>query len=73
MQNQLSGQMPNQIGGSINGMQTNMPQQMNQISSGQMGPAQVPQQLNHMQRKVRGKKNTFTMKFINIFHDNSMI
>lgn len=56
MQNQLSGQMSNQIGGSINGMQTNMPQQMNQISSGQMGPAQVTQQLNHMQRKVRGIK-----------------
>lgn len=52
MQNQLSGQMSNQIGGSINSMQTNMPQQMNQISSGQMGPAQVTQQLNHMQRKV---------------------
>lgn len=48
MQNQLS----NQISGSISGIQTSMPQQMNQIAPGQLGPAQMQQQLNHMQRKV---------------------
>ncbi|XP_043253697.1 mediator of RNA polymerase II transcription subunit 15-like isoform X1 [Colletes latitarsis] len=51
MQNQLSSQISNQIGGSISGIQTSMPQQMNQIASGQLGPAQMQQQLNHMQRK----------------------
>lgn len=53
MQNQLSNQMGNQIGGAISGIQTSMPQQMNQIAPGQLGPGQMQQQLNHMQRKVQ--------------------
>lgn len=53
MQNQLPGQMGNQIGGPIGGIQTSMPQQMNQIGPGQLGPGQMQQQLNHIQRKVR--------------------
>lgn len=52
MQNQLSGQMGNQMAGAISGIQTNMPQQMSQIASGQLGPGQMQQQLSHMQRKV---------------------
>ena len=48
MQNQLS----NQIGNQISGIQTNMPQQMNQIAPGQLGPGQMQQQLSHIQRKV---------------------
>ncbi|XP_043253698.1 mediator of RNA polymerase II transcription subunit 15-like isoform X2 [Colletes latitarsis] len=58
MQNQLSSQISNQIGGSISGIQTSMPQQMNQIASGQLGPAQMQQQLNHMQRKPGEMINT---------------
>lgn len=50
MQNQLPSQMSNQIGGSIGGIQTNMPQ-INQIGPAQLGPGQM-QQLNHIQRKV---------------------
>lgn len=52
MQNQLPGQMNNQIAGSIGNIQTSMPQQMNQIGPGQLGPGQMQQQLNHIQRKV---------------------
>lgn len=52
MQNQLSNQIGNQISGSISGIQTNMPQQMNQIAPGQLGPGQMQQQLSHIQRKV---------------------
>lgn len=51
MQNQLPGQMNNQIPGPISNIQTSMPQQMNQIP-GQLGPGQMQQQLNHIQRKV---------------------
>lgn len=51
MQNQLPGQMNNQITGPIGNIQTSMPQQMNQIP-GQLGPGQMQQQLNHIQRKV---------------------
>jgi len=51
MQNQLPSQI-SQIGGPIGGIQTNMPQQMNQIGPGQLGPGQMQQQLNHIQRKV---------------------
>jgi len=52
MQNQLSGQINNQITGPIGNIQTSMPQQMNQIGPGQLGPGQMQQQLNHIQRKV---------------------
>ncbi|XP_012142166.1 mediator complex subunit 15 isoform X2 [Megachile rotundata] len=51
MQNQLSNQIGNQIGGSISGIQTSLPQQMNQIAPGPLGPSQMQQQLSHMQRK----------------------
>ncbi|KAH0954111.1 hypothetical protein HN011_011162 [Eciton burchellii] len=53
MQSQMQNQLPSQIsqiGGPI-GIQTNMPQQMNQIGPGQLGPGQMQQQLNHIQRK----------------------
>lgn len=52
MQSQLSNQINNQITGSISGIQANLPQQMNQIAPGQLGPGQMQQQLSHMQRKV---------------------
>lgn len=52
MQTQLPGQMNNQITGPIGNIQTSMPQQMNQIGPGQLGPGQMQQQLNHIQRKV---------------------
>ncbi|XP_076303807.1 mediator of RNA polymerase II transcription subunit 15-like isoform X2 [Lasioglossum baleicum] len=58
MQNQLSNQISNQIGGSISGIQTSMSQQMNQIAPGQLGPGQMQQQLNHMQRKPGEMINT---------------
>ncbi|XP_078045604.1 mediator of RNA polymerase II transcription subunit 15-like isoform X2 [Augochlora pura] len=58
MQNQLSNQIGNQIGGSISGIQTSMSQQMNQIAPGQLGPGQMQQQLNHMQRKPGEMINT---------------
>jgi len=58
MQNQLPSQI-SQIGGPIGGIQTNMPQQMNQIGPGQLGPGQM-QQLNHIQRKVS--------KILNFYH-----
>ncbi|XP_006568028.1 mediator of RNA polymerase II transcription subunit 15 isoform X1 [Apis mellifera] len=51
MQSQLSNQINNQITGSISGIQANLPQQMNQIAPGQLGPGQMQQQLSHMQRK----------------------
>ncbi|XP_043275644.1 mediator of RNA polymerase II transcription subunit 15-like [Venturia canescens] len=47
---QIPGQIPNQIGGPM-GVQTGMQQQLNQMGQGQMGPGQMPQQMNHMQRK----------------------
>lgn len=52
MQTQLPGQMNNQITGPIGNIQTSIPQQMNQIGPGQLGPGQMQQQLNHIQRKV---------------------
>ncbi|KZC11964.1 Mediator of RNA polymerase II transcription subunit 15 [Dufourea novaeangliae] len=58
MQNQLSNQIGNQIGGSMSGIQTSMPQQMSQIAPGQLGPGQMQQQLNHMQRKPGEMINT---------------
>lgn len=61
MQNQLPGQMANQIGGPIGGIQTSMPQQMSQIGPGQLGPSQMQQQLNHIQRKVCDYVLTFTI------------
>ncbi|XP_029164900.1 mediator of RNA polymerase II transcription subunit 15-like isoform X2 [Nylanderia fulva] len=57
MQNQLPGQMNNQITGPIGNIQTSMPQQMNQIP-GQLGPGQMQQQLNHIQRKPNEMMNT---------------
>ncbi|XP_012531932.1 mediator of RNA polymerase II transcription subunit 15 [Monomorium pharaonis] len=58
MQNQLPGQMNNQITGPIGNIQTNIPQQMNQIGPGQLGPGQMQQQLNHIQRKPGEMMNT---------------
>ncbi|XP_071630221.1 mediator of RNA polymerase II transcription subunit 15-like isoform X1 [Temnothorax longispinosus] len=58
MQNQLPSQMNNQITGPIGNIQTNMPQQMNQIGPGQLGPGQMQQQLNHIQRKPGEMMNT---------------
>jgi len=52
MQTQLPGQMNNQITGPMGNIQTSISQQMNQIGPGQLGPGQMQQQLNHIQRKV---------------------
>ncbi|XP_046466928.1 mediator of RNA polymerase II transcription subunit 15 [Neodiprion pinetum] len=80
MQGQMSGQMGNQMGGPLGpGMQGGIPQQMNQMPSqinqigpGQMGPAQMPQQMGHMQRKPTemmnlgfpGPRNTAPNQFL---------
>ncbi|XP_050464914.1 mediator of RNA polymerase II transcription subunit 15-like [Cataglyphis hispanica] len=58
MQNQLPGQINNQIAGPIGNIQTSMPQQMNQIGPGQLGPGQMQQQLNHIQRKPNEMMNS---------------
>lgn len=63
MQNQLSNQIGNQISGSISGIQPSIPQQMNQITPGQIGPGQMQQQLSHMQRKVRKQRNNMSHYF----------
>lgn len=72
MQNQLPGQMNNQIAGPIGNIQTSMPQQMNQIGPGQLGPGQMQQQLNHIQRKVPGML-IFLLLLIFLINGNSLI